>query len=297
MNVLILGNRGQLGLELTRLFSALHLVYGVDRNELDICDQSAVLKLLDKFSPDVIINAAAYTAVDLAEQEQDRCFAVNYQAPVFIAEQALERGLGLIHFSTDYVFDGELNRPYKETDKANPLSVYGLSKLQADDAILQLESAAWIFRTSWVYAAHGKNFYLTMKKLLREKDSVNVIDDQIGVPTSVTVITDLISAIIKSCDCRNVNYMYETRGLYHMTCKGQASWYSFAKAIAEELQQAGEQVASVNAIATKDYPCAARRPAYSVLDTSYLQQTFGIQVPDWRQGLSQVHRYASQTLA
>lgn len=287
MKILVLGNRGQLGLELCDQLQQQHNVIGVDREEVDICDQQAIASLLERLNPGLIINAAAYTAVDRAEHEKDLCFAINAQAPIAIAKQASERNIGFIHYSTDYVFDGRLGRPYTESDKANPLGNYGLSKWQADEALLAMQSAAWIFRTSWVYGPRGHNFYLTMKKLICEKPVLNVVDDQTGAPTSVIVLASLTAACIANYENNKngrdfVSYMSDSAGLYHLSCKGETTWFGFARAIAERLEQAGNRIAQINPISTEQYPVDAARPQYSVLDSSHFESVFGLTVPDWQ---------------
>lgn len=288
MKLLLLGGNGQVGRELRRALAPLgELIVatrdGIDADVIADFDAPAALEhLIARVSPDVVINAAAYTAVDAAETDAEAAFRINAEAPAAIASACAERGALLLHYSTDYVFDGSGTRPYREDDPTAPLGVYGTSKLTGEEAIRASGARHAILRTAWVYAAHGKNFLLTMLRLGAEREELRVVADQIGAPTPAPWIADATAAILR----RGV----AASGTWHFTADGQTSWHGFAQAIFEEAQAAGllARVPAVLPITTNEYPTPARRPAYSVLDTARLREDFGIAPPPWRDGLRAV---------
>jgi dTDP-4-dehydrorhamnose reductase len=275
LRILITGKEGQVGWELRRSLAALGDVIATDRRELDLRDSSAIPRTVRKTSPDIIVNAAAYTAVDNAESEPDIAMQVNAIAPGILAEEAKRLGALLVHYSTDYVFDGSKKSPYKEEDTPNPLSVYGRSKLEGEQAIAASKCRHLIFRTSWVYGPRGRNFLLTILKAAREKPSLRVVDDQLGAPTSSLAIAEATARALQ---------MRAAQGLYHMTAGGQTSWYGFAQTI---LRNAAISTL-VAPIRSDQYPAKATRPRNSVLDNSRLNEAFGISLPDWESQLEQV---------
>lgn len=287
MKVLVTGASGQVGRALLATAPKDVQAVGFTRAELDIGNAAQVSELVRKHAPDAIVNAAAYTAVDRAETEQDAARSGNETGPRNIALAAREAGAGstrtrLLHFSTDFVFDGNSSTPYTPDAPTNPLSVYGRTKLAGERAVLEAMPDAIVVRTAWVYAAQGKNFVLTMLRLMKEKGAVNVVADQVGTPTSATSLARAAWHLLGTPG---------VRGIHHWTDGGVASWYDFAVAIAEEAHAIGllEQLPKVSAIRTIDFPTPARRPSYSVLDKS-AEKSLGL-VPDhWRQSLRAVLR-------
>jgi len=231
--------------------------------------------------PDLIINAAAYTAVDPAESHRELAFAVNALGPQVLAEEAARLGVPLIHYSTDYVFDGRKAEPYSEADVPQPLSVYGASKLAGEQAIQAVGGEYLILRTSWVYSQHGKNFLLTMQRLLQERDALSVVSDEIGAPTWAATIARTTAEMVRKRSAGEAG----PSGLYHLTASGETSWYGFACSIAEQLRQQGRLRAEITPILSKDYPTAAQRPLNSRLNCARLQQDWGIRLPDWETAL------------
>lgn len=276
MKVLLLGAEGQLGWELRRCVPAGVTLRACSRQAFDICDPKA-LEAAFAEPLDAVINAAAYTAVDRAEQESERAFAVNATAPGLLAHAAAGQGARFIHVSTDFVFSGRGREPYAVDAATEPLGVYGRSKLAGEAAVQQSPGHWLILRSAWVYSAHGNNFVKTMLRLMREKGAVRVVADQIGSPTWAQ---GLAVAIWRALAC-------DTRGLHHWTDAGTASWYDLAVAIAEEARELGilSQLASVTPITTQDYPTPAQRPAYSVLDKSVTWDALGLCAPAWRDQL------------
>jgi dTDP-4-dehydrorhamnose reductase len=277
VNVLLLGAEGQLGWELRRCVPPGVILQACSRQALDICDEAALNATLDARRTEAVINAAAYTAVDRAEQETERAFAVNGSAPGMLARAAAARGARFIHVSTDFVFNGRASEPYATDAPTDPLGAYGRSKLAGEDAI-RASGARWlILRSAWVYSAHGNNFVKTMLRLMREKGAVRVVADQVGSPTWAQ---GLALAIWRALAC-------EASGLHHWTDAGVASWYEFASAIAEEAFALGilSQPAILTPITTRDYPTPAQRPAYSVLDKSVTWEALGLCAPAWRSQL------------
>lgn len=276
MKTLILGNDGQIGWELERCLARAGAVRGFSYPDIDYSKIDNVVELIRSEGPDVVINAAAYTAVDRAEKEADLARIINGEAPGILAAEAKKLGAVFIHYSTDFVFDGEKGAPYTEQDVPNPLNVYGRTKLAGDEAVLAEGGRTLIFRTSWIYGLRGINFLLTMRRLAEERDELNVVDDQTGCPTWCGSVAEGTVKVLDRISDGNEDYY----GLYNMVCGGEVSWYGFAKEIL------GDSV-TVNAISTDGYPTPAIRPAYSALDCSKLKAAFGVELPDWRCALKQ----------
>ncbi|HRO64360.1 dTDP-4-dehydrorhamnose reductase [Thermomonas sp.] len=286
MKLLLLGGNGQLGRELRRSLPALGQVITATRDgtqaqrAADFLQPEMLGPLIRDVAPDVVVNAAAYTAVDRAETEREAAFCVNASGPEALARACAETGALLLHYSTDYVFNGTASRPWRETDPTAPLGVYGASKLAGERAIAASGARHIILRTAWVYAAHGNNFLQTMLRLARERDILRVVVDQIGTPTPAGWIADASASLLARPNLPS--------GLWHLTAAGQTSWHGFAEAIVAEAQAQGllDRCSVVEAISTADYPTPTRRPAWSVLDTRKLQRDFGIVPQDWRAGLA-----------
>lgn len=246
-------------------------------------EQLAALRaLVEGTVPDVVVNAAAYTAVDRAESQRDLAFMVNAEAPSVLAQACAARGALLVHYSTDYVFDGAGTRPYREDDPTAPLGVYGASKLAGEEAIRASGASHLILRTAWVYAAHGSNFLLTMLRLARDRDRLGVVADQYGAPTPAWLIADVTARILAQG--------VRTSATRHLTASGQTTWHGFAEAIFAAATERGllARAPVVDRIATSDYPTPARRPAYSVLDNRVLQSEYALRMPSWEDGLARV---------
>lgn len=280
--ILVTGKDGQVGKELQRTLAPLGEVTACARAELDLANPEAISALVRSLKPHWIINAAAYTAVDKAEQEEPLAFAVNAQAPGILAVEAKRLGAGLIHFSTDYVFSGDKTSPYLETDPVDPLSAYGRSKLAGERQIEAAGGRYWIFRTSWVYAASGKNFLLTMLKLANQRPRLQVVADQIGAPTSSRLIAETIARFLSG---RAAGPELPV-GTYHLTAGGRTSWHGFARKIIEGgAERKLCPLIPVDPITTADYPTPARRPSNSVLAHDHLEHGLGWHLPDWQEGL------------
>jgi dTDP-4-dehydrorhamnose reductase len=274
MKVVVTGAKGQLGTDLVDLLSDRgYEGYGYGREELDITNFEHVYQVISKVKPDVVIHAAAYTKVDLAESEPDQAFAINAYGTRNVAVASEVVGAKLVYISTDYVFDGTANVPYNEFAPTNPLSVYGKSKLTGEQFVRDLHSKFFIVRTSWVYGKHGNNFVKTMLKLAQERDELMVVHDQVGCPTYTVDLANCILELIQTEKC----------GIYHVSNSGHCSWYEFAKAIFEE---AGIEV-KVNPCATKDFPRPAPRPAYSVFDHMALRLNGFNEMRNWREALKE----------
>jgi dTDP-4-dehydrorhamnose reductase len=291
--ILLTGVSGQVGHALYKVFSNSSHDYDLvplDRNQLDLTNADHIRYVVQSIKPEIIINPAAYTAVDKAESEADLAFAVNAIAPKIMAEEAAKLNASLIHFSTDYVYKGNKSDAYQETDPTEPLSVYGQSKLAGEDAIRAVGLPHLIFRTSWVYGSYGKNFMKTILRLANERETLNVVADQMGAPTSSQVIADAVTQVLNKF-LLNPGYQ---KGLYHLVNTGRASWHEFATAIVDDAnvlrREAGRApllVKSIHPISTEQYPTPAKRPANSLLDTSKLTKDFGILTPHWRKSLQQ----------
>jgi len=286
--ILILGNAGQLGRELQRIFTGAGSIIAVDRESVDLADADQTRALVRRAAPSIILNAAAYTAVDRAESERDLAFAINEQAPRILAEEAREHNALLVHYSTDYVFDGSQPEPWVETDAPNPLNVYGASKLAGEQAVEKIGGKYLIFRTSWVYGPHGSNFLLTMLRLARERDRLSIVDDQVGAPTTSVQLARATHTIVAGILAGRFGSPQDWSGLYHMTCAGATSWYGFAQAIfARAAALLGSKAPALTPIATKDYPTPAARPSNSVLSNAKLQSQFGLQLDTWQTALDE----------
>ena len=288
--VLVTGADGQVGRALLREFARdASALIACNRTALDLSNPDQIRNEIRQVAPDVILNAGAYTAVDRAETEQDLAMAINGRAPGILAEEAASSGAILVHYSTDYVFDGSKPSPWVEDDKTNPLSVYGSTKLAGEEAIRKAGGRYLIFRTSWVYAPQGKNFVLTMLRLGRERDSLNVVDDQIGAPTTAAELARATHSILRGIHDGRYGSETDWAGTYHMTCTESVSWCGFARAIFERAPQllAGKSP-RVNPITTADYPAPARRPLNSVLSNGKLHNRFGVQLATWQAGLDEV---------
>lgn len=292
MRILLIGKDGQVGWELCRSLEGIGCeLMAVGRQELDLTNADALRSTIRSFSPKLIVNAAAYTAVDRAEEEKTLAFKVNADAPAILAEEAQEARAGLIHYSTDYVFDGTRRAPYSEDDPTNPVNVYGASKLAGEQAIANSGAPYFIFRTSWVYGPRGRNFLLTMLRLAAERSEIKVVNDQIGAPTSSRSIAEATADIITDCfpaessAAKNgLVTMQALRGIYNMTARGSTSWHGFASAILDRITPN----VSVLPIPSTEYKTPAQRPAYSVLSGDKLRSTFDVVMPRWEQSLEQV---------
>lgn len=275
MRILVFGKDGQVGRELARALAPLGENRVLGRADVDLTDIGALRHCVREYAPELIVNAAAYTAVDKAESEYEIANAINALAPQAMAEEAAERGAWLLHYSTDYVFDGSAERPYQEQDAPNPLNVYGITKHAGEQAVILSGAKYVILRTSWVYGVYGRNFVKTMLRLAREREELSVVDDQIGAPTWSRMIAETTACMLSRLDHLGA----AAQGIYHMTASGKTSWRKFAEAVFEASGM--ERQPRVQPITTADYPTPARRPLNSTLDNSKLQKTFGLAHPDW----------------
>ena len=284
--ILILGAGGQVGMELQRSFADAGEIVACDRSRTDLSRPEELRALIRQLQPSVILNAAAYTAVDRAESETELAMTINGVAPGVVAEEAAKIDALLVHYSTDYVFDGSKKSPWVESDKTNPLNAYGRTKLEGEQAIQEVGGRYLIFRTSWVYGPHGRNFLLTMLRLGREREQLKIVDDQLGAPTSSLAIADATRAVVDKAMETAPEY-----GVYHLTCGGETTWCRFAQEIFSVPQrQAGERIPEVLPIQSSEYPTPAVRPANSVLSNEKLRIGFGIALPDWQSALTEVMR-------
>lgn len=285
MKILLLGKDGQVGWQLQRSLAPHGALVACGRGECDLADLDQLRQVVRRVEPQVIVNAAAYTAVDRAESEPDLALRINGEAPGLLAEEASRLGGLLVHYSTDYVFDGGKAAPYGEADPTNPQSVYGRSKLAGEEAILAAAGRALIFRTSWVFGAQGGNFVKTILRLAREKETLNVVDDQVGSPTPaalIATVTGLALAILR----QGRDLGAEEKRLYHLAAARPVSWCQFARTIVAEAARQGFRLKltpeAIRAIPGADYPTPARRPSNSRLDCRRLEEDFGLQMPDWQ---------------
>jgi dTDP-4-dehydrorhamnose reductase len=293
MKILVTGTLGQVGHALQHALGGQHEVVAVDRAQFDLTNEQAIRSAVMQVRPDLIINPAAYTAVDKAESEPELAFAINAIAPRILAEEAAKIGAGLIHFSTDYVFDGSKLTPYVETDQVHPLSVYGHSKLMGELAIQSVGLPHLILRTSWVYGAHGNNFLKTILRLSAARDQLSIVNDQWGAPTSSHSIAAAVYELVVLWDTGNA----QQSGVYHLTNTGSTSWFGFAKAILQAYEVNASQFQlptlkitseTITAITTADYPTPAVRPKNSRLDNAKLHSIFGVALPSWEHALTDV---------
>jgi dTDP-4-dehydrorhamnose reductase len=283
MKILLFGKGGQVGWELQRSLAPLGEVIALDFDSVDLCgnfaDLAGLAATVREVAPDVIVNAAAHTAVDKAESEPELARTLNALAPGVLADEAQKLGAWLVHYSTDYVFDGSGTTPWREADDTGPLSVYGQTKREGEQAVARC-TRHLIFRTSWVFAARGGNFAKTMLRLARERESLSVIADQFGAPTGAELLADVTAHALRTVESRP-----ELAGLYHLVAGGETSWHGFACHVLERAQAMGQTLkvapADVKAIATAEYPTPAQRPLNSRLDTRRLRETFGLHLPDW----------------
>ena len=286
--ILLIGPSGQIGWELRQTLAPLGPVCALDRSALDLASAEAVRRAVRETAPGLIVNAGAYTAVDRAESEPDLAQAINGTAPGVLAEEAKRLGAALVHYSTDYVFDGRMTRPYREDDPTGPISAYGRSKLAGEQAIAAVGGAYLILRTAWVYSLRGANFLTTIGRLAAQQEALRVVDDQRGAPTWARVIAEATALILTRCNARSgPGELGERGGLYHLTAAGETTWFGFTEAIIAEMRAAGERLSAkeVIPIPTADYPTPAERPAWSVLDCGKARDAFGVDVPYWRDQL------------
>jgi dTDP-4-dehydrorhamnose reductase len=285
--ILIIGKQGQVAWELQRTLASLGHITVFGSQDLDLANPDLIREQVRSIQPDIIVNAAAYTAVDKAESESDLCRVINAIAPGILAELARESQALLVHYSTDYVFDGTKVGAYSETDSTNPLSVYGASKLAGEQAIIQVDCAHLIFRTTWVYGNRGKNFLLTILRLAAERKELKIVADQIGSPTWSRSISEATAQIIAQCR----HDLSSVKGLYNLSAAGKTSWHGFANQIVDRSRSINPEVAlaieQILPIPATDYPTPAQRPANSVLDNSKILADFGVQLPDWKLSLEQ----------
>jgi dTDP-4-dehydrorhamnose reductase len=287
MKILLFGRNGQVGWELQRSLAPLGEVIALDRRSTpcgDLSQLDALAETVYSVQPDIIVNAAAHTAVDKAESEPDLAHTLNVFAPAVLAEEAKRTNAWLIHYSTDYVFDGRGDKPWREPDATAPLNVYGTTKLAGEQFIKQSGCKHLIFRTSWVYGARGGNFAKTMLRLAQERDSLNVINDQIGAPTGADLLADATAHAIRVALKKP-----EVSGLYHLVASGETSWHGYASFVIESARRAGVQIKvapdAIQPVPTSAFPTPAKRPHNSRMDTAKLRDTFGLHLPDWRSGV------------
>ena len=283
---LVIGRIGQVGWELRRTLAPLARIVSVDYPEIDLTDGASIVKWVRETRPQIIVNAAAYTAVDKAESDYEKCLKINGTAPGILAEEAKKLSCLLVHYSTDYVFDGTKTTPYTEEDAPNPLGAYGRSKLAGDQAVFQADGLHLVFRLCWVYGARGQNFMLTMMRLAREREKLRVVCDQFGCPTWSRMIAETTALALKQTlaapDPASFN------GLYHLAASGRTNWHNFAQAIIRLMPAEGKKCRQIEPITTPEYPLPAKRPAHSVLACEKLERTFGLRLPEWEESLKQV---------
>jgi dTDP-4-dehydrorhamnose reductase len=287
MRILVTGVTGQVGGALVPCLQGLGTLIPIDEIALDFTKLSAIAEILDRIAPDLVINPAAYTAVDNAEDEPDLAMRINAEAPAVLARWAMRHDVPLIHFSTDYVYDGRNERPWRENDEARPLSVYGSSKLAGEDEIRRSGCCFLIVRTCWVYAAQGKNFLRTILRLAQERKELRVVSDQVGAPTSAALIADAIAGMVENgLDCFR-DRSAQANGLVHLAASGETTWHGFAGAIVNGLKSRGIPLATeeVIPIRTDEYPTRAKRPHNSRLDLARLQTVFGVRPRHWQAAL------------
>jgi dTDP-4-dehydrorhamnose reductase len=298
LKIVIVGRNGQLAWEASQRFEGLGQVISIGRPELDLMNIEGVRAEIRRIKPSVLVNAAAYTAVDQAESEPKAAMKVNSEAPAVMAEEAKRLGALFVTYSTDYVFDGMKAAPYNESDPTAPLNVYGASKLSGERAVEAVGGSYLIFRTSWVYGARGKNFLKTILKLAAERPELKIVDDQVGAPTWSRDLADATRKIIEQLVTQSSSArssigeaLGDRRGIYHMTAAGSVSWYGFAAAILEEMKNrglSGGTLAKLVPIASSEYPTPAARPHNSRLCNEELKNTFGVTLPQWRASLTAV---------
>jgi len=286
MRIVVTGVTGQVGKALVTPLAQLGTVLPADRSVLNLAAPATLAGALDLLAPDLIINPAAYTAVDRAEDERDLAFTINGEAPGVIAQWAARRDVPLVHFSTDYVFDGQGETPWREDSPTGPLSAYGASKLAGEQAIRAADGTYLIVRTSWVYAAQGSNFLRTIARLARERTELKIVADQTGAPTSAKTIAEAVTGLL-TAQPQNLDAGFKRAGIVNIAASGETSWHGFATAIVEGLRSRGIALAvrSIVPLRTEDYPTKAKRPHNSRLDLTRLQEVFGLASPSWRAAL------------
>jgi dTDP-4-dehydrorhamnose reductase len=296
--ILLTGKNGQIGFELKKILPRLGRLIAVDREDVDLTDSSETRRMVQELRPRLIVNAAAYTAVDQAETDQHAARALNADAPAVLAEAAKKVGAALVHFSTDYIFDGLKKSPYVEDDSPNPLSVYGRTKLAGEEAIRQIGVPHLIFRTAWVYGTRGRNFLLTILRLASQREELRIVADQTGTPTWCREVAQAITSILLNLSHASSSTisLSDLSGTYHVTAAGSTTWFDFARAILDEgacisldvpwfaAATSGRalSIQRIVPITTAEYPTPAQRPAYSVLSNERLFRTFHVRLPDWR---------------
>lgn len=291
MKILLFGKNGQVGWELQRSLAPLGELVALDADSREVCgdftDPDGLIRTIRAVVPDVIVNAAAHTAVDKAESEPELVRTINALAPAVLAREAKRGNAWLVHYSTDYVFDGSGNRPWRETDTTAPLSVYGATKLEGEQLIRQAGCRHLIFRTSWVYGARGGNFAKTMLRLAQERDRLTVIDDQIGAPTGADLLADVTAHALRAAMLQP-----ELSGLYHLVAGGETSWHGYAGFVLDHARRAGVPLkvaeGAIQPIPTSAFPTSAKRPHNSRLDTAKLQHAFGLNLPMWQTGVARM---------
>lgn len=283
MRILITGKTGQVGFELRRALASLGELVVADRLQCDLSSGDKLRMFVREVAPNVVVNAGAYTAVDRAESEKDLAIAVNSNGPGILGEEASRLGALVVHYSTDYVFDGSQARPYTEDDTPDPINAYGYSKLMGERYLEESCRRHLIFRTSWVLGANGTNFARSMLRLAAARDALDIVSDQVGAPTSASLIADVTALLVRDATRSPEEFPY---GLYHLTCSGSTTWHEYACYVIDRARLAGQPVRirrdAIRAIRSEDYPTAALRPANSCLDTSRLRRTFGLQLPHWK---------------
>lgn len=307
--ILLTGKTGQIGSHLYPLLKNVGQVVAPDRDELDLSNADSLRKVVRDLRPNLIVNAAAYTAVDAAETDESNAYAINASAPGVFAEEAKRIGAWMVHYSTDYVFDGMKRTPYTESDTTNPINVYGRTKLAGEQAVRDSGASHLIFRTSWVYATRGRNFMLTVLRLASEREELKIVRDQVGTPTCAQDIATATTRILAYVQQTNKSRISEFEGTYHMTAAGQVSWYDFARAILEEAHALSCNLSWVVAatrgrkliakrvvpISTEELRSPTARPGYSVLSNSLLAQRFGVTLPNWRDQLKDCFDFEATT--
>lgn len=290
MKILLTGKNGQVGFELAKKLSALGEVITTDREELDLAIPESIRKFIDQIKPDIIINPAAYTAVDKAESEPEMAYQINVKAPEVLAEKAIELNIPLVHFSTDYVFDGLKKEAYVETDLTNPQSIYGKTKCEGEEKI-RTHLKHIILRTSWVFGVHGNNFLKTILQLISEKELLNIVDDQWGSPTSASMLGDVTFKIV---DTTLKNKNFKDYGTYHVTTEGETNWHAYASLISSEAMKLNLKIKcapdQIRPIITSEYPTAAKRPLNSRLNTDKIKKTFMLELPHWESEVKRLLR-------
>lgn len=284
--ILLLGKNGQLGWELRRALAPLGEITAIDREEVDLSQPGQLRGVVADARPQVIVNASAYTDVDGAESRPQLAMSVNRDAPAILAEESHRLGIPLIHYSTDFVFDGSLGRAYTESDTPNPLSLYGQSKLEGEQAIQAAGATHLIFRTSWVYSLRGNGFVSKVLRWAREKESLRVVDDQVGSPTWARMLAEMTSLVLMQAEAGGPEWLAERSGLYHLAGSGAASRLEWAQAVlALDANRHEQRCKRLEPAKTADFPTPAQRPPYSALDCGHFSATFGLYIPDWRENL------------